>query len=360
MKRPLKALLITLGDPNQLSGGYLYHQRMARLAPVNNASLEFVSVPRLPFPLSLAFSPGSMRAARRSRPDVLVVDSIVTSSLIRLPRGASAVPLVASIHQRPGGTSSVGPTHQIQTKLDLRAYRACHSLIVASQSLGQEILKSGLAPERLIVVPPGRDVSETWAQAPIDLRKGRSTAVLCVANWLPAKGVQCLLEAASQLSDETATIHLAGRTDVNPAYSRSLRRFIKLRRLEDRVVIHGPLSLEGVARLYANADIFVLPSFQEAFGTAFGEAMSFGLPVVGWDTGNLPFLARQGEDGLVLPVGDIDALASAIRELAGNGELRTRLGKSGKARALTRPTWSDSAKSFFEVLRGSAEEAQAE
>ena len=46
----LRVALITLGDPGRLTGGYLYHRRMAALAPAFGAAVEFVSVPELAFP----------------------------------------------------------------------------------------------------------------------------------------------------------------------------------------------------------------------------------------------------------------------------------------------------------------------
>src|SRR6266542_3706791 len=51
MTRTLLVRLITLGDPERLSGGYLYHRRLAQLAPEHGAELRFVSVPEWPFPL---------------------------------------------------------------------------------------------------------------------------------------------------------------------------------------------------------------------------------------------------------------------------------------------------------------------
>ena len=68
--------------------------------------------------------------------------------------------------------------------------------------------------------------------------------------------------------------------------------------LAGRVVVHGPLAAERVAALYRAADVFVLPSLREPYGTVWGEAMAVGLPVVGWRAGNLPHLAEHGREGL--------------------------------------------------------------
>jgi glycosyltransferase involved in cell wall biosynthesis len=117
------------------------------------------------------------------------------------------------------------------------------------------------------------------------------------------------------------------------------------------VIVHGRLALEDVAALYRAADVFVLPASREPYGTVWGEAMAFGLPVVGWRAGNLPYLAEERREGLLVEPGDIDALSQALMELARDGEMRTRLGAAAKSRALSRPTWEASAALFFAAIR---------
>jgi glycosyltransferase involved in cell wall biosynthesis len=121
--------------------------------------------------------------------------------------------------------------------------------------------------------------------------------------------------------------------------------------LAGRVVPHGPLSRENVAGLYRAADVFVLPAASETYGTVWGEAMAFGLPVVGWRTGNLPCLAEDEREGLLVEPGDVEALAQALLRLALEGEVRVRLGAAAKRRALARPTWEGSAERFFAAIR---------
>ena len=71
-----------------------------------------------------------------------------------------------------------------------------------------------------------------------------------------------------------------------------------------------------MAGLYRAADAFVLASVREPYGTVYGEAMAAGLPVVGWRAGNLPHLARHGEEGLIVDPGDVAGLTAALRRLA--------------------------------------------
>src|SRR6266542_2574189 len=108
MTRTLLVRLITLGDPERLSGGYLYHRRLSQLAPEHGAELRFVSVPEWPFPLPALAGGAVLRRAlgpvAAPAADVVVLDSIAAGFLgpwlaLRRP----PVPLVGSLHQPPGG-----------------------------------------------------------------------------------------------------------------------------------------------------------------------------------------------------------------------------------------------------------------
>src|SRR5919202_3437092 len=119
MTRTLVAALITLGDPNTLTGGYLFHRRLAELAPAEQARLAFVSFPHRPFPLAVADAPRVFAAASALRPDVLVLDSIAAAFAgpwlaVRPPR----TPLVGMLHQPPGGIDYGPPRKPVQAVLD--------------------------------------------------------------------------------------------------------------------------------------------------------------------------------------------------------------------------------------------------
>jgi glycosyltransferase involved in cell wall biosynthesis len=121
--------------------------------------------------------------------------------------------------------------------------------------------------------------------------------------------------------------------------------------LSDRVVRHGPVSRDEVARLYRAADAFVLPSYREPYGTVYGEALAAGLPVVGWRAGNLPHLVDDGREGVVVPPGDVAGLTAALTRLATDHQWRAQLSAAAAERGSRLPTWNDTATSFFGELR---------
>ena len=348
MTRTLTAVLVTLGDPGRLTGGYLFHRRIAERAPAHAARLEFVSFPERPFPLGILDAPRVIAAIDQAHPDVVVLDSIAAAFFAFQ---APAQPMVGMLHQPPGGIDFGPLRSRIQAALDRHAYGHLRRLMVASESLAEDLRRQGVPAGRIVVVPPGRDVAAVADAAPADLRHGRRTALLCVGNWMARKGILTLLEAFSHLDNDAGTLHLIGDTTVEPRYARRVWARLAQDDLRSRVVVHGPLSIGQVAALYAAADVFVLPSLKEPYGTVYGEAMAFGLPVVGFTAGNLPYLADDECEGLLVPPGDIDGLASALGRLADDPSLRARMGEAARQRALARPTWDEVAALFFGHLR---------
>ena len=115
---------------------------------------------------------------------------------------------------------------------------------------------------------------------------------------------------------------------------------------------------EQVRNSYARADVVVIPSiatrhFLEPWGLVANEAMNQRVPIIATDAVGAAAggLVRDGRNGLVVPAGDADALATALRTLHGDRELRARLGENGArdVAAYTHAAWADA---FAQALSG--------
>lgn len=354
----LRIGLITRGSPAAITGGHLYHRRVAALAPRLGAHFTFLSLPERPFPVSAARAPILVRDAERRGFDVLLLDSLAaaclgpTLSLVRLGR-----PIVGMLHQPPGGMEPTWRSAALQAPLDRLAWRSCRLLVVASDALAQELRRSGVT-QPLRVIPPGRNPAGSVTESPPSLRHGRRMAVLTVANWAPCKGILELLEALACQPPDALTLHLVGDPDVDAAYAARIRARLRAPDLAGRVVVHGRLPAEDVPRMYAGADVFALASWRETYGTVYGEAMAAGLPVVGWRAGNLANLARHGHEGLLAEAGDVQALAEALTMLAHDPPMRARLGAAAALRAQDFPTWEQTTAMLVAALRDVAAGAE--
>ena len=331
--------LVTRGSPTQVTGGHLYHRRMAEAAASRGAEIEFISVPWFRDPL---------RGAR----GLVLVDSLAAWAVAPyvVARQRRRSPIAAILHQPPGGVGQGPLRTTLQRPFDQALYRRCDLLIAASTALGRALADDyGLPAERICVVEPGSDLPVDRS-ASGDLRHGRRIALLCVSNWLPNKGVLELLEAVAALPPDHVTLHLAGRSDVDPSYSAKVGARLRDPDLAGRVVVHGAVTRDDVGRLYGGADVFVLPSYAETYGTVFAEALSAGLPTVGWRSGNLPNLIEDGREGCLVIPGDIDALSAVLGRLATDDEWRGSLAEAALRRGATLPTWDAAADAFFGAL----------
>jgi len=104
----------------------------------------------------------------------------------------------------------------------------------------------------------------------------------------------------------------------------------------NHVQFAGQVPDEELAALYRRASVCVLPSYYEAFGLVAAEAMAFGVPVVATSAGGLPEVVEDGVTGILVPPGDVRALAEAIVRVLDDPYLRQRMGKAGRSRVLSR------------------------
>lgn len=340
----LAVSLVTRGSPAELTGGHLYHRRMAERAAGRQATLSFVDAARFRDPLC-------------TPADVVLIDSITAWSVSPwLWRRRQHPPLAAILHQAPGGVGTSRTRRAWQRPLDRALYRRCRLLIATSTALGAALAGDpalSAAGAKILVVEPGSDVPAAGA-AP-ELRHGRRIALLCVANWFPNKGLLELLEAVARLDPGGAVLHLVGRDDVDARYTRRVMARLGSPDLAGRIVRHGPVSGEDLAGLYRAADVFVLPSIRETYGTVYGEALAAGLPTIGWSSSNLRHLIEDGREGVLLRQGDVAGLGTALARMAADEPWRSQLAAAAKRRGERLPTWDTAADAFFCALKELAE-----
>jgi glycosyltransferase involved in cell wall biosynthesis len=183
--------------------------------------------------------------------------------------------------------------------------------------------------QRIAVVPEPIDL-DRWRQAlnavPELPREGK--AILCVAHLYPRKDVATLLAAMPRISHE-AVLRVVG---TGPELA-SLRRQARELRLGRRVQFLGHVAFDRLAGEYRRADVFCLPSRQEAFGIVFLEAMAAGLPIIAARAAAVPEVVLDGVCGILVPAASPDELAQALNRLLSSAEERRRMGEAGRRRA---------------------------
>lgn len=158
--------------------------------------------------------------------------------------------------------------------------------------------------------------------------------LLAVGGVGPLKGSDTLVDAVAFARGQGT--HAELRFVGNEVRERDLDRLHKRvheRQLDDAVTFAGVLSPEDVQAEYERADVFCLPSRREGLPMALIEAMACDLPAVATPVGAVPLFVEDRRTGIVVAPGDVEGLAAAIVELAGDDALRAELGAAGGALA---------------------------
>jgi glycosyltransferase involved in cell wall biosynthesis len=207
-----------------------------------------------------------------------------------------------------------------------------HRVVTVSRYVKDYLVREGVPGERIVVVPTGIDTGRfEVGAAPANLREELglppdALLVGSVAVLRAKKGHRFLLEAApsvlARFPDAVFLIVGTGPQEEN------LRNAIDSMGLSGSVRMLG--HREDVPNVLLSLDLFVLPTVEEALGTAFLEAMATGRAVVGCRVGGVPEVVEEGKTGLLVPPEDPAALADAIRSLLADGGLRARMGAAGR------------------------------
>lgn len=178
-----------------------------------------------------------------------------------------------------------------------------------------------------------------WARAP-ELRGRR--LLLCVSRVDPQKNQLLLLEAFARLARERPEFHLVLiGAEVATDYGQRMRERMTDLTLTDRMTWLPGLSPDDPALpgAYRAAEVFILPSDHEPFGIVLLEAWAAGLPAVATRVGGIPGFTTDEENILLVPPGDAEALAGALRRLTSNRELAGRLAEAGAREVAARYDW---------------------
>ena len=160
-----------------------------------------------------------------------------------------------------------------------------------------------------------------------DLGLTHEALVLHLSNLRPLKRIDLLLEAVARVQPSGAfkLVILAG-ADFAP-HAEQVRRL----HLEDRVIVRE--RIPGVEDYLQAADLGLYTSDNESFCLAILEGMCFGCPSVATRVGGIPEVVEDGVSGLLVPAGDVAALARAVQRLIDDPATRVSLGQAARQRA---------------------------
>jgi glycosyltransferase involved in cell wall biosynthesis len=203
---------------------------------------------------------------------------------------------------------------------DVELRHAAH-VFTPSAYLRELTLSWGVDSDRVSVLPnPAPQLPALRARDELRRSFDVSGPTLAFAGRLTAqKSLRVALEAVD--AAEGVTLLIAGEGDQRPALERDVAEL----GLTERVRFLGALPRERVVELFAAADASILSSTWENFPHTVVEALAAGTPVIATATGGVGEVVHDGENGLLVPLGDSKALGAAVRRYFEDEELRRRL-----------------------------------
>lgn len=337
------------GPLEQRTGGYLYDARMVAglrargwSVPVHNLDGAF---------------PAGDETARTALGDTLfglddgsrvIIDGLAMGGLPDpIHAHAARLRIVSLVHHPLADETGISEEERGRyAASERRALAPCRGVIVTSEYTALRLEDFGVGRERVRAVPPGTEPAAT-AVGPAE---GEAPVLLCVATVTPRKGHDVLVTALERVRDLDWRCVCAGSLDRDPMFAAGVRARVSEAGLENRIEFVGEHAATELERFYREASVFVLASHYEGYGMALAEALARGLPVVSTTGGAIPHTV-PADAGLLVPTGDADAFAEALRAVLddrsnGQGSVRSRLGAAARRHADELPDWDESADAF--------------
>jgi len=264
-------------------------------------------------------------------------------------------PSIVSLDATPLQYDQLGPYYQhesgpawlerLKWHLNRRCFNLARHLVTWSQWAKEGLIEGyGVPPDKITVIPPGVNVHEWQRPTPRSHHEG-PVKILFVGANLERKGGFLLLEAFRALRPLGVELHLVTKDNVPP---------------EPGVFVYHGMQPNSapLKALYHQADIFVLPTFGDCLPMVLSEAAAAGLPAVSTRIAAIPEIVRDGETGLLTPVGDVQALTEALRRLIMRPEERLHFGEQASKHVSRAYDARHNAGRLLELIKGEVDLAR--
>ncbi len=343
MRRPLH--WIVPGALNQRTGGYIYDRRIVeglRAAGWNVEVHELAG--RFPDADDDAIK-AATEALSAMAGGLAVIDGLALPAFNDLAEYLPR-PWVGLIHHPLAMETGLDQAEIARyVELESRLMRQAEKLVVTSPRTKRDLSSFDVDPERIAVVEPGVEPAALAAGSGGEL----PASLLSVGTLTPRKGHLVLLQAMALLPDLDWHLTLAGSASWDPPHATRIVEMVRELDLDERVDMQGEQDDAGLSALYHQADLFVLASHHEGYGMVLAEALARGLPIVSTTAGAIPDTVPTAA-GRLVPPGDVEALATALRDVLTDRQLYESLKAGAEGARSALPDWTETAARFASGL----------
>ena len=342
--------IIVPGALDQLTGGYLFDKRLVEGIRAQGRAIEVHELPgRFPAADAAARQAAAALLARLPDGAAAVIDGLALLAFADcLADQRTRLKLVGLVHHPLALETGLEAEERARLAgLEARLLSRLKGVLCPSAATAWSVENYGVARERIFVTPPGTVKPATPPQG--RTRSDGPLQFLSVGTVIPRKGHALLIEALAALREKPWRLLIVGSLTRDAATAQALERAIARDELGERVTLAGEWAPERLGAAYAEADVFVLPSYHEGYGMAFAEAMAQGLPIVG-TTGGAIAETVPADAALLVPPGDADALSAALAMMLDNAALRARMAQAAAAAGAALPDWPAATRRWLEAF----------
>lgn len=252
-------------------------------------------------------------------------------AIVVLERGSSHIIYQNEILKEEYKKFGVKPqlAHPKIIEKELKEYEEADYISIPSLFVKRSFIEKGVPENKLIHVPFGVDLS-SFKQVP---KTDKVFRVIFAGGMSLRKGVHYLLRAFSELNLPNSELMLIGslNDEIKPFFKKYGGKFKWL----------GHIPQKELYKYYSQGSVFVMPSIEEGLALVQPQAMACGLPVICTTNTGGEDIVRNGIDGFVIPIRDVEALKEKILYLYNNPEICRQMGQSAKERVSIGFTWDD-------------------
>lgn len=251
---------------------------------------------------------------------------------------------------RKQGCAAPHPLCRIHRRINRASSKLVHTFTAPSQSVLDVFQQNGFLSEgNGVVIPNGADFCPEDTANALNIRKnrepGQKIRYVYLGMLTEQKGVLVLLDAFEKLPPEQASLHIAGRGELEPAVRQRAAR-------NPAIKFYDFLNAQSIRELLLHSDVLICPSlWAEPFGMVILDAYRHAMPVIASAKGALPELVRHQETGMLVDICEKDALVDAMRFYADHPSLIYEHGRNA-AGALNAFSVKQQAERFVSVYRG--------
>lgn len=239
------------------------------------------------------------------------------------------------------------PNLPTKEKIDIeeKEYQIADHIMVPSQFAKDTFIEKGFNSSKISKVPYGVDLEMFNLKKKKFFEKDSKFRIIYTGSLSVRKGILYLLEAFSQLNLNNSELILIG--DIENNLKKKINKFLD----SEKIIYYQAKKQSELSNFYLNSDLFITCSIEEGLAMVQMQAMASGLAVICTENSGGKELIKEGHEGYILPIRNIEILKDKILYLYNNKELLREMGKNSQDKASNYFSWNKYGSGVIQIYK---------